>query len=209
MYGCSQLRSYSNHSQVTGCTIIDVFNFKSKWCVSHQDANLASNSLAIWLECATCPCNKQTLCKCHTRRQEPRPHKEFTTAHGPRLYVCQAPNAFICVSGLAPKHQMRLYVPNAFVCVSGLAPKHQMRFHVCHQMRLYVPNAFTCVSPNVSVEPNGARFARLPLLASLTRFLKIQTRILVWKVFLSSSWFLSKYSFLSKHWFLSKYWCKP
>ena len=39
--------------------------------------------------------------------------------HGPRLYVCQAPNAFICVSGVAP-------------------PKHQMRLYVCHQMRLYV-----------------------------------------------------------------------
>ena len=38
------------------------------------------NSSAEWLECATCPCNKQTLCKCHTRGQEPRPHKEFTTA---------------------------------------------------------------------------------------------------------------------------------
>ena len=33
----------------------------------------------FWLECATCPCNKQTPCMCHTR-QERRPHKEFTTA---------------------------------------------------------------------------------------------------------------------------------
>ena len=24
-------------------------------------------------------CNKQTLCMCHTRGQEPKPHKEFTT----------------------------------------------------------------------------------------------------------------------------------
>ena len=37
-------------------------------------------------------------------------------AHGPRLYVCQAPNAFIYVSSVAP-------------------PKHQMRLYVCHQMR--------------------------------------------------------------------------
>ena len=55
--------------------------------------------------------------------------------HGPRLYVCQAPNAFICVSSVAPpKHQMRLYVCHQmrlYVC-------HQMRLHVCHQMRLYV-----------------------------------------------------------------------
>ena len=44
-------------------------------------------------------------------------------SHGPRLYVCQTPNAFTCVSGVAP-----LQKPNAFICVS--------------------PNAFTCVSPN-------------------------------------------------------------
>ena len=71
----------------------------------------------------------------------------FTTDHGPRLYVCQAPNAFMCVSNVAPpKHQMRLYV-----C-------HQMRLYVCHQMRLLNP------------QRNGTRFARLPLLASLARF---------------------------------------
>ena len=38
------------------------------------------NSSAVWLECATCPCNEQTLCMCHTRGQERRPHKEFTAA---------------------------------------------------------------------------------------------------------------------------------
>ena len=50
--------------------------------------------------------------------------------------------------------------PNAFLCVS--------------------PNAFICVSPNafICVSPpnawrNGARFARLPLLASLARFLTV------------------------------------
>ena len=57
----------------------------------------------------------------------PRTSSDHEECHGLRLYVCQAPNAFICVSGGAPpKHQMRLYV-----C-------HQMRFYVCHQMRLYV-----------------------------------------------------------------------
>ena len=53
----------------------------------------------------------------------------------PRFFVCQAPNAFICVSSVAPpKHQMRLYVCHQmrlYVC-------HQMRLYVCHQMRLYV-----------------------------------------------------------------------
>ena len=76
--------------------------------------------------------------------------------HGPRLYVCQAPNAFICVSGVAPpKHQMRLYV-----C-------HQMRLYVCHQMRLYVCHQMRLLNP----QRNGVRFARLPLLASFARFL--------------------------------------
>ena len=59
----------------------------------------------------------------------------FQCSHGPRLYVCQAPNAFICVSSVSPpKHQMRLYVCHQmrlYVC-------HQMRLYVCHQMRLYV-----------------------------------------------------------------------
>ena len=49
---------------------------------------------------------------------------EALRGHGPRLCVCQAPNASICVSDVArPKHQMRLYV-----C-------HQMRLHVCHLLR--------------------------------------------------------------------------
>ena len=43
------------------------------------------------------------------------------SGHGPRLYVCQAPNAFKCVSSVAP--------PQTHLC-------HQMRLHVCHQMRL-------------------------------------------------------------------------
>ena len=46
---------------------------------------------------------------------------------------------------------------------------------MCHGPRLYVcqaPNAFhTCVTKCVYLVRNGARFARLPLLASLARFL--------------------------------------
>ena len=61
----------------------------------------------------------------------------------PNAFICVSPNAFICVS------------PNAFICVS--------------------PNAFICVSPMRLLNPqcNGARFARLPLLASLARFLTV------------------------------------
>ena len=67
----------------------------------------------------------------------------FGLSHGPRLCVCQAPNAFICVSGVAPpKHQMRL-------CVC-----HQMRLYVCHQMRLQNPQRSSLRSLTF------ARFAR-------------------------------------------------
>ena len=70
--------------------------------------------------------------------------------HGPRLYVCQAPNAFICVSSVAlPKHQMRLYV-----C-------HQMRLYVCHQMRLYVCHRMRLLMQRSSLRSlTFARFAR-------------------------------------------------
>ena len=80
--------------------------------------------------------------------------QESTTSafgHGPRLYVCQAPNAFICVSSVAPpKHQMRLYV-----C-------HQMRLYVCHQMRLYVCHQMRLLNPQRSSlrSLTFARFAR-------------------------------------------------
>ena len=68
----------------------------------------------------------------------------FCFCHGPRFFVCQAPNAFVCVSSVAPpKHQMCLHVfacvsPNAFICVSpnALNVCHQMRLYMCHQMRL-------------------------------------------------------------------------
>ena len=80
MYGRSQLRSYSNHSQDTGCTIMDDFMTKANdvFPTQTQIENLTLQPNGF--ECATCPCNKQTLCMCHTRGQEPRPHKEFTTA---------------------------------------------------------------------------------------------------------------------------------
>ena len=80
VYRCSQLRSYSNHSQDTGCTTMDDIMTKANDVFPTQTQIENLNSSAEWLECATCPCNKQTLCKCHTRGQEPRPHKEFTTA---------------------------------------------------------------------------------------------------------------------------------
>ena len=80
LYRCSQLRSYSNHSQDTGCTIMDDCMTKASDVFPTQTQIETLNSSAEWLECATCPCNKQTLCNCHTRGQEPRPHKEFTTA---------------------------------------------------------------------------------------------------------------------------------
>ena len=64
-------------------------------------------------------------------------------AHGPRLYVCQAPNAFICVSGVVPSQTPNAFTsvsPNAFICVSPNA-------FICVS-----PNAFICVSPNASAE---------------------------------------------------------
>ena len=79
-------------------------------------------------------------------------------SHGPRLYVCQAPNAFICVSSVAPpKHQMRLYVCHQmrlYVC-------HQMRLYVCHQMRLYVCHQMCLLTQRSSLRSlTFARFAR-------------------------------------------------
>ena len=81
-----------------------------------------------------------------------------------RLYVCQV---------LPPsKHQMRLYVCHQmrlYVC-------HQMRLYVCHQMRLYVCHQmrlYVCHLRLLNPQHNGARFARLPLLASLARFLTV------------------------------------
>ena len=87
-------------------------------------------------------------------------------AHGPRLYVCQAPNAFICVSGLAPpKHQMRLYVCHQmrlYVCHQmRLYVCHQMRLYVCHQMRLYVCHQMCLLTQRSSLRSlTFARFAR-------------------------------------------------
>ena len=63
-------------------------------------------------------------------------------------------------SGLSKPHGPRLYVCHQmrlYVC-------HQMRLYVCHQMRLYV-----CHQMRLRIR-NGARFARIPLLASLARF---------------------------------------
>ena len=43
----------------------------------------------------------------------PSPKQYWARRHGPRSYVCQAPNAFVCVSGVGPPQ-----TPNAFICVS-------------------------------------------------------------------------------------------
>ena len=86
--------------------------------------------------------------------------------HGPRLYVCQAPNAFICVSSVAPpKHQMRLYVCHQmrlYVCHQmRLYVCHQMRLYVCHQMRLYVCHQMRLLMQRSSLRSlTFARFAR-------------------------------------------------
>ena len=84
---------------------------------------------------------------CRKRR---RSKSGIEQRHEPRLYVCQAPNAFICVSSVAPpKHQMRLYV-----C-------HQMRLYVCHQMRLYVCHQMRLLTQRSSFRSlTFARFAR-------------------------------------------------
>ena len=95
---------------------------------------------------------------------------QYYESHGPRLYVCQAPNAFICVSGFCPSQTPNAFIcvsPNAFICVSPNA-------FICVSPNAFIcvsPNPFTCVSPNP--QRNGARFAHLPLLASLARFLTV------------------------------------
>ena len=78
--GCSQLRPYSNHSQDTGCTIMDdcmtkasdVFPLRRKSRIS----TLQPYGLNAQRVRAT---NKRRACA-KTRGQERRPHKEFTTA---------------------------------------------------------------------------------------------------------------------------------
>ena len=84
----------------------------------------------------------------HTANQLQKKCRKRRYSHGPRLYVCQAPNAFICVSGVAPSPSQ---TPNAFICVS--------------------PNAFICVSPNAftRVSPNASAESATEL-ASLARF---------------------------------------
>ena len=118
--------------------------------------NLDSNSWTLWHSCVVYP-----------------GMYSIQIPHGPRLYVCQAPNAFICVSSVAPpKHQMRLYVCHQMrlhVC-------HQMRFYVCHQMRLYVCHQmrlYVCHQMRLYVcVESTTEFASLAylLLASLARF---------------------------------------
>ena len=77
VYGRSQSRSYSNHSQDTGCTIMDDFMTKANDLFPTQtrieNLTLQPNGLNAQRV-------RATPCMCHTRGQEPRPHKEFTTA---------------------------------------------------------------------------------------------------------------------------------
>ena len=70
-----------------------------------------------------------------------------------------AKNSVIFSGGDISKNSMDL----AYMCV-----KHQMRSNVCHQMRLYVCHQMRLLNPQ-----NGAQIARLPMLASLARFLTV------------------------------------
>ena len=87
--------------------------------------------------------------------------------HGPRLYVCHAPNAFICVSGVAP-----FQTPNAFMCVSPNA-------FICVSPNAFIcvsPNAFICVSPNSSTE-STTELASLAYLCSLRSHVFQQSKL--------------------------------
>ena len=69
------------------------------------------------------------------------------------IRVSSTKGAYTCVKALLPK------TPNAFIRVS---PNALVRVS---------PNALIRVSPNASNESDRARFARVPMLASLARFL--------------------------------------
>ena len=75
--------------------------------------------------------------------------KERECPHGPRLYVCQAPK---CV----------------YMCVKRCPPPNTKCVYMCVTKCVYM-----CVTKCVCCFCNGARFARLPLLASLARFLTV------------------------------------
>ena len=85
---------------------------------------------------------------------ESRNYLQNQFPHGPRLYVCQAPNAFICVSGVCPSQ-----TPNAFICVSPNA------FYMCVTKCVYMC-VTKCVHMCVTSQQSSlrsltfARFAR-------------------------------------------------
>ena len=93
-----------------------------------------------------------------TSQEPPAPGGNTRLPHGPRLFVCQAPNASICVS---PNAFIRVS-PNAFICVSPNA-------FICVSPNAFIrvsPNALTRVSPNASAE-FATELASLAYLCSL------------------------------------------
>ena len=76
--------------------------------------------------------------------------KPTKTRHGPRLYVCQAPNAGkMCVKPLPLPNTKCVYMCFTkcvlYMCHQmRLCVFHQMRLYVCHQMRLYVCRQMHC-----------------------------------------------------------------
>ena len=91
------------------------------------------------------------------------PTCQYCLHHGTSLTCVSSPNAFICVSGVAPPkpnafvcvspNAFTCVSPNAFTCVSpnAFTCVSPMRLHVCS------PNAFICVSPNASAESTTQR----------------------------------------------------
>ena len=118
-------------------------------------------------------------------------HSVLALVVGYRWHVCQAPNAFICVSKIAPpKHQMRLYVCHQmrkYVC-------YQMRlyvcYQVCHQIRLYVCHQIRLLNPqrNSLRSLTFARFARTFFNSlnwySCLKSILVWTSIFVWTLIL-------------------------
>ena len=78
-----------------------------------------------------------------------------TTDWWPRLYVCQAPNAYVCQAKPLPNTKCVCMYVTKCVCM-------------CVTKCVYM-----CVTKCVCWIHNGARFAHLPLLASLARFFTV------------------------------------
>ena len=140
--------------------------------ICHKRATLGGSSATV-ASCEAVPasanavdCGRNAALASHARsrcvkrlrrRRHPLSQPKFSiwalvddSDHGPRLYVCQAPNAFICVSERCASQTPNAFIcvsPNAFICVSPNA-------FICVSPNAFIcvsPNAFICVSPNVSV----------------------------------------------------------